>query len=107
MSSEAIKSICFLGIALGLWAVGVIIEAVREAREEDALADAIMNEAEADAMVELHEAAHPNDILPYDITKPMPLHAPWDVVLRDTIPYDLRLVIHPDPVQVDDRKLWN
>jgi len=34
--------------------------------EDDALADAIINEAEADAMVELHEAAHPIDGVPYN-----------------------------------------
>ena len=36
---------------------------------DEALGDAIINEAEADAMVELHEAAHPHDGLEYDITK--------------------------------------
>ena len=28
----------------------------------------------------MHEAGHPHDVERYDITKPMPLPEPWDVV---------------------------
>jgi hypothetical protein len=41
--------------------------------------------AAAMEMQEIHEAGHP----------------------FDSIPYDLRMVIHPDPMEVDDRQQWN
>jgi hypothetical protein len=36
--------------------------------------------AAAMEMQELHEAGHPDDLLRYDITRPVALPAPWDVV---------------------------
>jgi 4-alpha-glucanotransferase len=48
-------------------------------------AEQLRNQAEFEALAAHPEAPHP-----------------WD-----TIPYDLRRVIHPDPAQVDDPSQWN
>ena len=54
-------------------------------------------QAAAMQMQETHEAAHPMDGRPYDITKPMPLPEPWNVV-----PLELRGVCYRDDEFVND-----
>jgi len=54
----------------------------------------------ADAALEMdmmHEAGHPHDVERYDITRPMPLPEPWDVV-----PAELRGVCYRDDEIVND-----
>jgi len=46
---------------------------------------------------EMHEAGHPLDVERYDITRPMPLPEPWDVV-----PPELRATCYRDDDVVND-----
>ena len=91
----------WLIVVFVVWSVAFVavlrLEQKRAVSDDDALADAIINEAEYDALRELHEAAHPMDDAPYDITKPMSLPKAWDV-----IPTELRGVCYRDDEIVHD-----
>ena len=74
-----------IGLALFLTriAIGVFDEIVEEWPDDERLVVSARDDAEYQACAsEMHEAAHPTDLLPYDITKPMPLPEPepWDMV---------------------------